>query len=255
VFLVVRSGSARLLLQQGGIAVDLDQPGPGLGAAFARGGVACVRGVLDLAGIAAAVAAIEAVLAVPGPLAQVASGLGDPGSRREGNRVGRSLPQCRADGLLGGAGHLAVQPVFLAAAGSPVTSDGLRGCGRLCPDAERGQQMLMQLGEFGGDQAGFAGLLLGSQPQHPVPEVVIDAGQGGRGDMPCWAARQAARWRSGPPFDGLPGVEVTGRNVELAAMLANLTARGIGRLFAEGGTMIHTRLTSRSDLVQYLKSR
>jgi len=44
----------------------------------------------------------------------------------------------------------------------------------------------------------------------------------------------------------------TGRNVELAAMLANLTARGIGRLFAEGGTMIHTHLTSRrSDLVQY----
>ncbi len=41
---------------------------------------------------------------------------------------------------------------------------------------------------------------------------------------------------------GLPGVEVisSGRNVELAAMLANLTARGIGRLFAEGGTMIHT---------------
>ncbi len=35
-------------------------------------------------------------------------------------------------------------------------------------------------------------------------------------------------------------------------MLANLTARGIGRLFAEGGTMIHTHLTSRrSDLVQY----
>jgi len=46
------------------------------------------------------------------------------------------------------------------------------------------------------------------------------------------------------------------RNVELAAMLANLTARSIGRLFAEGGTMIHTHLTSRrSDLVQYLKSR
>jgi riboflavin biosynthesis pyrimidine reductase len=45
------------------------------------------------------------------------------------------------------------------------------------------------------------------------------------------------------------------RNVELAAMLANLTARGIGRLFAEGGTVIHTQLTSRSDLVQYLKSR
>ena len=30
----------------------------------------------------------------------------------------------------------------------------------------------------------------------------------------------------------------------------------LGRLFAAGGTMIHTHLTSRrSDLVQYLKSR
>jgi hypothetical protein len=38
-------------------------------------------------------------------------------------------------------------------------------------------------------------------------------------------------------------------------MLANLTAPGIGRLFAEGGTMIHTHLTSRrSDLAQYLKA-
>ena len=27
-------------------------------------------------------------------------------------------------------------------------------------------------------------------------------------------------------------------------MLANLTARGIGRLFPEGGTMIHSHLTS-----------
>jgi hypothetical protein len=34
-------------------------------------------------------------------------------------------------------------------AGGRETSDGLRGCGRLYPDAERGQQMLMQLGEFG----------------------------------------------------------------------------------------------------------
>jgi hypothetical protein len=28
-------------------------------------------------------------------------------------------------------------------------------------------------------------------------------------------------------------------------MLASLTARGIGRLFAEGGTMLHTHLRSR----------
>jgi hypothetical protein len=32
----------------------------------------------------------------------------------------------------------------------------------------------------------------------------------------------------------------TGRNVELAALLANLTGRGIGRLSAEAGTMIQT---------------
>jgi hypothetical protein len=31
-----------------------------------------------------------------------------------------------------------------------------------------------------------------------------------------------------------------GRNVELAALLANLTASGIVRLFAEAGTMIQT---------------
>jgi hypothetical protein len=45
--------------------------------------------------------------------------------------------------------------------------------------------MLMQLGEFGGEQAGLAGLLPGGQPPHPVPEVAIDAGQGGRGDLSC----------------------------------------------------------------------
>jgi hypothetical protein len=82
-----------LSLQQGGIAVDLDQPGAGLAAAFARDGVACVRGVLDPAGIAAAVAAIEMVLAVPGPLAQVASGLGDPGSFIEDFRRWQDVPQ------------------------------------------------------------------------------------------------------------------------------------------------------------------
>ena len=42
--------------------------------AFARDGVACVRQVLDHGEAAAAAAAIDAVLASPGPLAQVASG-------------------------------------------------------------------------------------------------------------------------------------------------------------------------------------
>ena len=42
-------------------------------AAFARDGVACLRSVLDPGEVAAAAAAIDAVLARPGPLAQVAS--------------------------------------------------------------------------------------------------------------------------------------------------------------------------------------
>jgi len=96
----------------------------------------------------------------------------------------------------------------------------------------------------------------------PVIPVVLRAARGtGRAAVyrTCHAGSTACgsvKIRS--TFRWLAGVEVisTGRNVELAAMLANLTARGIGRLFAEGGTMIHTHLTSRrSDLIQYLKSR
>jgi len=48
-------------------------------ASFARDGVVCVRGVLDLAQIALAVAGIERVLAEPSSLAQVASAGDDPG--------------------------------------------------------------------------------------------------------------------------------------------------------------------------------
>jgi ectoine hydroxylase-related dioxygenase (phytanoyl-CoA dioxygenase family) len=47
--------------------------------AFARDGVVCVRGALDPEEVALAAEAIEAVLADPGPLAQVASGADDPG--------------------------------------------------------------------------------------------------------------------------------------------------------------------------------
>jgi ectoine hydroxylase-related dioxygenase (phytanoyl-CoA dioxygenase family) len=48
-------------------------------AAFARDGVVCVRQVLSAREVAVAVDAIDAVLARPGPLAQVASGADDPG--------------------------------------------------------------------------------------------------------------------------------------------------------------------------------
>ena len=48
-------------------------------AAFGRDGVVCIRQVLGPQEVAAAAAAIDAVLARPGPLAQVASAAGDPG--------------------------------------------------------------------------------------------------------------------------------------------------------------------------------
>jgi hypothetical protein len=52
-------------------------------AAFARDGVACIRGVLDPGEVAAAARAVEAVLAAPSPLALVASDRDDPGSFTE----------------------------------------------------------------------------------------------------------------------------------------------------------------------------
>lgn len=57
-----------------------------------------------------------------------------------------------------------MQPLFAAAAGIPVTSQCLAQCGRASGHAQRGEQMLVQLGELGGDQIGLASLLLGRQP-------------------------------------------------------------------------------------------
>ena len=62
-------------------------------AAFARDGVACLRSVLDPAEVAVAVAAIDAVLARPGPLAQVASSAGDPGAFTEDFCRWREIPE------------------------------------------------------------------------------------------------------------------------------------------------------------------
>ena len=62
-------------------------------AAFARDGVACLRSVLDAGEVAAAAAAIDAVLATPGLLAQVASGPDDPGAFLEDFCRWRDIPQ------------------------------------------------------------------------------------------------------------------------------------------------------------------
>src|ERR1700744_3187627 len=75
-------------------------------AAFARDGVACVRSVLDPAEVAEATAAIDAVLARPSPLAQVASGAEDPGAFVEDfcrwqqiPKIGRLGPHSRVPAL------------------------------------------------------------------------------------------------------------------------------------------------------------
>src|ERR1700735_5844587 len=62
-------------------------------AAFTRDGVACVRSVRDAGEVAVAVDAIDAVLARPGPLAQVASGPDDPGAFAEDFCRWREIPQ------------------------------------------------------------------------------------------------------------------------------------------------------------------
>ncbi|HEY6277532.1 MAG TPA: phytanoyl-CoA dioxygenase family protein [Streptosporangiaceae bacterium] len=64
-----------------------------LAAAFARDGVVCVRSVLDPGEVAAAVRGIDAVLARPGPLTQVASGAGDPGAFTEDFCRWREIPE------------------------------------------------------------------------------------------------------------------------------------------------------------------
>jgi ectoine hydroxylase-related dioxygenase (phytanoyl-CoA dioxygenase family) len=60
---------------------------------FARDGVACIRAALDPAQVAAATRAIDAVLASPGPLAQVASGTDDPGCFTEDFRRWQEIPE------------------------------------------------------------------------------------------------------------------------------------------------------------------
>ena len=62
-------------------------------AAFARDGVVCVRSVLDPGEVAVAARGIDAVLAHPGPLAQVASGAGDPGAFTEDFCRWREIPE------------------------------------------------------------------------------------------------------------------------------------------------------------------
>ena len=64
-----------------------------LAAAYARDGVVCVRSALDAGEVAVAARAIDAVLASPGPFAQVASGADDPGAFTEDFCRWREIPE------------------------------------------------------------------------------------------------------------------------------------------------------------------
>jgi ectoine hydroxylase-related dioxygenase (phytanoyl-CoA dioxygenase family) len=83
-------------------------------AAFSRDGVVCVRSVLDPAEVAVAAAAIDAVLASPGPLAQVASSPDDPGAFTEDFCRWREIP-----GIERLARHSRVPAVAAALMGTP----------------------------------------------------------------------------------------------------------------------------------------
>ncbi len=85
-----------------------------LAADFARDGVVCVRSVLDAGEVAAAARAIDAVLASPGPLAQVASGPGDPGRFAEDFCRWQQIP-----GLAGLALHSRVPAIAAALLATP----------------------------------------------------------------------------------------------------------------------------------------
>jgi ectoine hydroxylase-related dioxygenase (phytanoyl-CoA dioxygenase family) len=64
-----------------------------LAAAFARDGVVCVRSALNADEVAVAARAIDAVLASPGSLVQVASGADDPGAFTEDFCRWREIPE------------------------------------------------------------------------------------------------------------------------------------------------------------------
>jgi hypothetical protein len=73
--------------------MKLESAGEEAAAAFATDGVACVRQVLSARDVADAAAAIDAALAGPGPLAQVASGADDPGAFVEDFCRWQEIPQ------------------------------------------------------------------------------------------------------------------------------------------------------------------
>jgi hypothetical protein len=95
-------------------------------AAFAEDAVVCVRQVLSTQ--EAAAAAIDAVLASPGPLAQVASGAGDPGAFSEDFCRWREIPQLGQLARQSRVPAVAAPLAHLTALRRPAGRAARRGC-------------------------------------------------------------------------------------------------------------------------------
>jgi len=87
-------------------------------------------------------------------------------------------------GLLGYSRYVESELPFPGAAGRAIGGDRVAEAAGRRRDPHRRQQVLMQLAQLGRDEIPPARGVLGVQPQHPVPEMVVDAGQGGGADLP-----------------------------------------------------------------------
>ena len=82
--------------------------------------------------------------------------------------------QAAEHGCLRGPRYPALQRLLPVAAGSLIPGDHLAETARNGGDAQRREQMCVQLAKLIGHQIVVAGELPGAQPQRPVPEVIIN---------------------------------------------------------------------------------
>ena len=108
-----------------------------------------------------------------------------------------------AHGVLGGAGHLAAQPAFPVAAGGQVAGDGSRRWRPVGWSGRAGEQVLVQLGQFGGDEAAFACCLFGWPHSSPSQRWLSVPGSVAAAELIRGVAGEELAGRAVP---GLPGL-------------------------------------------------
>lgn len=100
--------------------------------------------------------------------------------------------KCRRHGILGVPRHVRPEPSFAFLSGPTVRGDRFAQARRYGDDSHRAEQMLMQLAQFPGDDV-VPARQFRAQPQRPVPEMIVNAGQRGRIHLPrrCGLVRAA----------------------------------------------------------------